>query len=82
MGSEGYCSWVGVSVCLSELTSGVSVRSKNAVTYSIGQKICRVFCEIAVLHITMLCAVSRIYAHVIYASRVQHFSAFILFLKL
>ena len=40
MRSEGYCSWVCVSVCL---TYGASVRPENAVTYSAGnegQKIC------------------------------------------
>ena len=48
---EGYCSWVGRSVCLSvksHLTSGVSVRPENSVTYSAGnrgQKICGVFSE-------------------------------------
>ena len=46
MRSEGYCSWVCVSVCLSvksHLTYGASVRPENAVTYSAGnegQKIC------------------------------------------
>ena len=50
MRSEGYSSWVGLSVCLSvclsvksHLTYGASVRPENAVTYSAdneGQKIC------------------------------------------
>ena len=46
MRSEGYCSWVCLSVCLSvksHLTYGASVRLENAVTYSAskeGQKIC------------------------------------------
>ena len=46
MRSEGYSTWVCVSVCLSvksHLTYGASVRSENAVTYSEGnegQKIC------------------------------------------
>ena len=59
MRSEGYCSWVCVSVCLcvcvsvkSHLTYGASVRPENAVTYSAGnegQKICGVFSETAPL---------------------------------
>ena len=50
MRSEGYCSWVCLSVCpsvclsvKSHLTYGASVRLENAVTYSAGkegQKIC------------------------------------------
>ena len=46
MRSEGYSTWVCVSVCLSvksHLTYGASVRPENAVTYSAGnegQKIC------------------------------------------
>ena len=46
MPSEGYCTWVCVSVCLSvksHLTYGASVRPENAVTYSAskeGQNIC------------------------------------------
>ena len=46
MRSEGYCSWVCLSVCLSvksHLTYGASFRPENAVTYSAGnegQKIC------------------------------------------
>ena len=46
MRSEGYSTWVCVSVCLSvksHLTYGASVRLENAVTYSAGnegQKIC------------------------------------------
>ena len=55
MRSEGYCSWVCLSVCLSvksHLTSGASVRPENAVTYSAGnegQNICGVFSETAPL---------------------------------
>ena len=53
MRSEGYCSRsVCVSVCLSHLTYGASVRPENAVTYSAGnegQKICGVFSEDAPL---------------------------------
>ena len=55
MRSEGYCSWVCLSVCVSvksHLTSGASVRPENAVTYSAGnegQKICGVFSETAPL---------------------------------
>ena len=55
MRSEGYSSWVCVSVCLSvksHLTYGASVRPENAVTYSAGnegQKICGVFSEDAPL---------------------------------
>ena len=51
MRSEGYCSWVCVSV-KSHLTYGASVRPKNAVTYlagNEGQKICGVFSETAPL---------------------------------
>ena len=51
MRSEGYCSWVCVSV-KSHLTYGASVRPENAVTYSTGnegQKICGVFSETAPL---------------------------------
>ena len=47
MRSEGYCSWVCVSV-KSHLTYGASVRPENAVTYSAGnegQNICGVFSE-------------------------------------
>ena len=46
MRSEGYSTWVCVSVCLSvksHLTYGASVRPENTVTYSVGnegQKIC------------------------------------------
>ena len=55
MRSEGYCSWVCQSVCVSvksHLTYGASVRPENAVTYSAGkegQKICGVFSETAPL---------------------------------
>ena len=61
MRSEGYCSWVCVSVkshltygasVKSHLTYGASVRPENAVTYSAGnegQKICGVFSETAPL---------------------------------
>ena len=57
MRSEGYCSWVGLSVCVcvsvkSHLTYGASVRPENAVTYSAGnegQKVCGVFSETAPL---------------------------------
>ena len=55
MRSEGYCSWVCLSVCVSvksHLTSGASVRPENAVTYSAGnegQNICGVFSETAPL---------------------------------
>ena len=55
MRSEGYCSWVCLSVCLSvksHLTSGASVRPENAVTYSAGnegQNSCGVFSETAPL---------------------------------
>ena len=51
MRSEGYGSWVCLSVCLSvksHLTSGASVRPEIYVTYSTGdkgQKICEVFSE-------------------------------------
>ena len=41
MRSEGYCTWVCASVCLSvksHLTYGASVRPKNAVTYSAGKE--------------------------------------------
>ena len=51
MRSEGYCSWVCVSV-KSHLTSGASVRPENSVTYSAvneGQKICGDFSETAPL---------------------------------
>ena len=51
MRSEGYCSWVCVSV-KSHLTYGASVRPENAVTYSAGnegQKICGVFSKTAPL---------------------------------
>ena len=51
MRSEGYCSWVCLSV-KSHLAYGVSVRPENAVTYSAGnegQKICGVFSETAPL---------------------------------
>ena len=51
MRSEGYCSWVCVSV-KSHLTYGASVHPENAVTYSVGnegQKICGVFSETAPL---------------------------------
>ena len=47
MRSEGYCSWVCVSV-KSHLTYGASVRPEKAVTYSAGkegQNICGVFSE-------------------------------------
>ena len=48
MRSEGYCSWVRLSVCVcvsvkSHLTYGASVRPENAVMYSAGnegQKFC------------------------------------------
>ena len=55
MRSEGYSSWVCLSVCLfvkSHLTYGASVRPENAVMYSAGndgQKICGVFSENAPL---------------------------------
>ena len=55
MRSEGYCSWVCLSVCVSvksHLTSGASVRPENAVTYSAGnegQKNCGIFSETAPL---------------------------------
>ena len=55
MRSEGYSTWVCVSVCLSvksHLTYGASVRPENAVTYSAGnegQNICGVFPENAPL---------------------------------
>ena len=55
MRSEGYGSWVCVSVCLSvksHLTSGVSAHPENTVTYSAGnggQKICVFFSETAPL---------------------------------
>ena len=55
MRSEGYSTWVCVSVCLSvesDLTYGVSVRPENAVTYSAGngsQNICGIFSETAPL---------------------------------
>ena len=48
MRSEG--TWSCVSVCLSHLTSGVSVRPENTVAYSVGnrgQKICGFFFETA-----------------------------------
>ena len=51
MRSEGYCSWVCVSV-KSHLTYGASVRPENAVTYSAGnegKKNCGVFSETAPL---------------------------------
>ena len=54
MRSEGYSSWVCVSV-KSHLTYGVSVRPENAVTYSAydeGQKMCGVFSETAPLQIS------------------------------
>ena len=47
MRSEGYCSWVCLSV-KSHLTYGASVRPENAVTYSAGnegQTFCGVFSE-------------------------------------
>ena len=52
MRSEGYGTWscVCVSVCLSHLTSGASVRPENTVVYSVGnggKKICGVFFETA-----------------------------------
>ena len=46
MRSEGYCTWVCLSVCVSvksHLTNGASVRSENVVMYSAGnegKKIC------------------------------------------
>ena len=49
-GKEGYVSWVCVSVCVSNLTSGASVRPEITVTYSAGnegQKICGFFSETA-----------------------------------
>ena len=53
MRSEGYCSWVCVSVSVkSHLTSGASVRPENSVKYSAvneGQKICGDFSETAPL---------------------------------
>ena len=53
MRSEGYCSWVCLSVCVSVMSHhGASVRPENAVTYSAGnegQKICGVFSENAPL---------------------------------
>ena len=57
MRSEGYCSWVCLSVCVcvsvkSHLTYGASVRPENAVTYSAGnegQNNCGVFSETAPL---------------------------------
>ena len=55
MRSEGYCSWVCVSVCVSvksHITYGASVHPENTVTYSVGnegQKICGVFSETAPL---------------------------------
>ena len=59
MRSEGYCSWVCLSVCVcvcvsvkSHLTYGASILSENAVTYSAGnegQNICGVFSENAPL---------------------------------
>ena len=55
MRSEGYCSWVCLSVCVSvksHLTSGASVRPENAVTYSAGNEgknNCGVFSETAPL---------------------------------
>ena len=51
MRSEGYCSWVCLSVCLSvksHLTYRASVRPENTVTYSAGnegQKFCGDFPE-------------------------------------
>ena len=55
MRSEGYGSWVFVSVCLSvksHITSGASVRPENTVTYSAGngsRNICGDFSETAPL---------------------------------
>ena len=55
MRSEGYCSWVGLSVCLSvnrNLSSGASVRPEKDITYSTGnegQNICVDFSEAAPL---------------------------------
>ena len=55
MRSEGYCSWVGLSVCLSvtlHLTSRVFVRLTKDTTYltgNEGQKVCAVFSETAPL---------------------------------
>ena len=56
MRSEGYGSWVCVSVCLclsvkSHLTSGASVRPENSVTYSGngGRKVCGDFSETTAL---------------------------------
>ena len=61
MRSEGYCSWVCVSV-KSHLTYGASVRPENAVTYSAGnegQKICGVFSETAPLQRSSTLSVVR-----------------------
>ena len=53
MRSEGYSSWVCLSVCLLlNLTSRVSVRPRNDTIYTTGdegQKICEVFSENAPL---------------------------------
>ena len=69
MRSEGYCSWVCVSVCLcvcvsvkSHLTYGASVRPENAVTYSAGnegQNLCGVFSETAPLQRYGTCSLYR-----------------------
>ena len=65
MRSEGYCSWVCVSVCVSfksHLTYGASVRPENAVTYSAGNKgqnICGVFSETAPLQRSSTPSVAR-----------------------
>ena len=51
MRSEGYCSWVCVSV-KSHLTYGASLRPENAVTFSAGnegQNVCGVFSDTAPL---------------------------------
>ena len=63
MRSEGYGSWVCVSV-KSHLTSGVSVRPEIDVTYSTGnegQKICGVFSETAPLQRSSTPSVVRPY---------------------
>ena len=73
MCSDGYSIWVCLCVYLSvksHLTSGVSVRPENTVTYSVsngGQKICGFFSETApfqrymhyFLHCTAICAVGQ-----------------------
>ena len=79
MCSEGYCSWVCLSVCLSvksHLTSGASVHPENAVTYSVGnegEKSCGIFSETASLQKSSTPSVVRLYVQAaIFDARALH----------